>query len=86
MSPKEQSQKSTSAEPKSFEEALHKLEALVEELEGGDIPLEQSVKVFQDGQKLIAFCEQKLKAAEQALKQLAREADEMLGDDADKKP
>lgn len=57
-------------EPKSFEEALDRLQVLVEALEAGEVTLEQSVQAFEEGQKLVAFCQTKLKAAETSLKQL----------------
>jgi exodeoxyribonuclease VII small subunit len=65
-------------EPKSFEEALNRLESLVKELEDGEVPLEKALAAFEEGQVLIKFCEKKLQAAEQTLKQLAKEAPEAL--------
>jgi exodeoxyribonuclease VII small subunit len=81
MSPRETEKKKDSDQPESFEVALERLEGLVSELEGGDVPLEKSLQAFEEGQRLIKFCEQKLKAAEKALKQLSKEADEALGSD-----
>ncbi|HEY3295878.1 MAG TPA: exodeoxyribonuclease VII small subunit [bacterium] len=78
MSPTE-SQKNEAGQPPSFEAALERLEKLVSNLESGDVPLEQSLQAFEEGQRLIKFCEQKLQTAERALKQLAKEADEALG-------
>ena len=69
------------AEEQSFETALDRLQLLVRELEQGDVPLERSLAAFEDGQRLIKFCQTKLNAAETALKQLAAEADEALGND-----
>ncbi len=83
MNPTE-SPKNGTEEPQSFEVALARLETLVSELEAGDVPLEQSLKAFEDGQRLIKFCEQKLQAAEKALKQLQTEANEALGRDEDR--
>jgi exodeoxyribonuclease VII small subunit len=65
--------------PENFEAALVRLEALVEELEAGEVPLEKSLAAFEEGQKLIQFCEKKLSAAEQVLKKLSKEAREVLG-------
>lgn len=67
------------AEPESFEEAITRLESLVAGLEAGEVPLEQSVKSFEEGRKLIAYCEEKLKMAEQALRQISREEEEAEG-------
>ena len=69
------------ADEQSFETALDRLQLLVRELEQGDVPLERSLAAFEDGQRLIKFCQTKLNAAETALKQLAAEADEALGND-----
>ncbi len=53
------------AEPEvSFEEALARLEALVEELEGGDLPLAEALAKFEEGMALKALCAQKLQEAE----------------------
>lgn len=82
MTDKTKRTKTESNEPESFEDAIERLESLVTGLEAGEVPLEKSVKAFEEGQQLIAYCEQKLKAAEQALRQIAREADEATGDDS----
>jgi exodeoxyribonuclease VII small subunit len=73
--------KTSDEEPKSFEVALQRIEELVSQLEAGDVPLEESLKAFEEGQRLIKFCEKRLNAAEQVLKQISKEADEALGDD-----
>lgn len=51
------------AEPK-FEASLKRLEEIVQRLESGDMPLEESLRVFEEGMKLVAFCSQKLEEAE----------------------
>jgi exodeoxyribonuclease VII small subunit len=48
----------------SFEDALARLEAIVEELEGGDLPLEDALRKFEEGMALRAVCTQKLQEAE----------------------
>lgn len=48
----------------SFEEALKELEGIVERLERGDAPLEESIAIYQRGAKLKAHCEGKLKDAQ----------------------
>ncbi|MGD8388353.1 MAG: exodeoxyribonuclease VII small subunit [Desulfobacteraceae bacterium] len=50
-------------EPK-FEASLQRLEEIVQRLESGDMPLEESLRVFEEGMKLVAFCSQKLEEAE----------------------
>ena len=47
-----------------FEESLKKLEAIVAQMERGDIALEESVKLFEEGTKLADQCKQQLAEAE----------------------
>jgi exodeoxyribonuclease VII small subunit len=49
-----------SFEDLSFEEALRTLEETVNDLETGDLTLEESLALFEQGQKLAAFCNQRL--------------------------
>lgn len=53
-----------------YEEALKKLEKIVETLEDGSLPLEESMKLFEEGTKLSVFCEKCLNEAEQKISQL----------------
>ena len=55
----------------SFEEALSELEALVESMEKGELPLEESLKSFGRGIELTRTCQQALKAAEQKVEILS---------------
>lgn len=48
----------------SFEDALSELEGIVQRLERGDAPLEESIAIYQRGAKLKAHCEGKLKDAQ----------------------
>ncbi len=48
----------------SFEECLQRLEVIVKEMERGDLPLEQSLKLFEEGVSLSASCRKELEAAE----------------------
>ena len=48
----------------SFEEALAALEGVVKNLEGGQVPLEQSIDLYERGEALRKHCEDRLKAAE----------------------
>ncbi|AQX18649.1 Exodeoxyribonuclease VII small subunit [Bartonella sp. CDC_skunk] len=48
----------------SFEEALKQLEAIVENLERGDVPLEQSIDIYERGEALKNHCDKLLKVAE----------------------
>lgn len=49
----------------SFEQAMAELEQVVGKLEAGDVPLEQSITLYERGAELKAHCEAKLKAAEE---------------------
>lgn len=49
----------------SFEEAMSELEQVVSQLDSGDVPLEQSIKLYERGAELKARCEAKLKEAEE---------------------
>ena len=61
-----------------FEEALNKLEKIVSELEEGDLPLEESLKLFEEGIRLSRFCNQKLDEAEKKVEILSRGKDGIL--------
>jgi exodeoxyribonuclease VII small subunit len=47
-----------------FEKALEELKGIVEKLERGDLELEESLKMFERGVKLMAVCQKKLEDAE----------------------
>ena len=47
-----------------FEEGLQRLEKLLEQLERGDVPLEQSIKLFEEGVQLSNACRKELEEAE----------------------
>jgi len=57
----------------SFEQALTRLTELVEKLESGELPLEESVAAFEEGVKLTRRCEALLDSAEQRLQVLDKE-------------
>ena len=48
----------------SFEEALQRLETIVSRLESGQAPLEESITLYEEGARLKAHCESRLKAAQ----------------------
>jgi exodeoxyribonuclease VII small subunit len=58
-----------------FEDAMQRLEDIVEDLEGGDLPLEDSLKAFEDGMKLLTFCSDKLDEVEKRVAILVKESD-----------
>ncbi len=57
-----------------LEKSLADLDALVEELESGDLPLEKAMKKFEDGIKLTRACQTALKDAEQKVEILVQSA------------
>jgi exodeoxyribonuclease VII small subunit len=56
-----------------FEEALQELEKTVQELESGKLSLEDSVKSFERGMKIQAFCKRKLDKSTAQLNQILQE-------------
>lgn len=52
------------AEAVSFEEKIEKLRKIVEDLEGGDLPLKESLEKFQEGMSLVKQCYDELETAE----------------------
>lgn len=63
---------------KSFETSLNELEKIVKQLESGDLPLEESLKLFETGVKLARECRQRLANAEKKIEVLLKEADGSL--------
>ena len=57
-------------QPKDFESALKELEALVLDMEHGDLSLENSLAAYKRGVELTSFCQQKLEDAEMQIKVL----------------
>ena len=62
--------KSPVAVPKSFESAMSELDQLVEKMESGQLPLEESITAYERGSQLLKYCEAVLKDAEQKIKVL----------------
>ena len=55
-----------------FEEALKKLEAIVEAMESGDLPLETLLQRFEEGTRLVKFCQSRLEQAELQIQKLEK--------------
>jgi len=55
-----------------FEEALERLEAIVKSLEDGDLPLEDSLRLFEEGVSLTRLCAAKLEEAQRRIDVLTR--------------
>lgn len=62
--------KTAPATPKSFEAAMAELDDLVEKMENGQLPLEDSINAYQRGTALLKYCDAALKDAEQRVKVL----------------
>ena len=59
----------------SFEAALARLEEIVRTLERGEAPLDQSIELYQEGDRLKRHCEARLKAAQARIEQIAFASD-----------
>lgn len=57
-------------EQMSFEEALSALEAIVQQLERGDVPLDQSITLYERGEKLRGACQRRLDAAQARIEKI----------------
>lgn len=66
-----------------FEQALADLEQLVENMEDGELSLEESLKQFEKGIALASSCQQALQKAEQKVEQLIEKNGELLSKDFD---
>jgi exodeoxyribonuclease VII small subunit len=60
-------------QPKSFEASLEALERIVQELERGDLPLERSLELFEEGIALSRQCQERLGQAERRIEILLRD-------------
>ncbi|MDQ5844415.1 MAG: exodeoxyribonuclease VII small subunit [Acidobacteriota bacterium] len=60
-------------QPKSFETSLESLEKIVHELERGDLPLEKSLELFEQGIALSRQCQERLNQAERRIEVLLRD-------------
>ena len=52
----------------SFEEALARLEVIVKGLDGGEVPLDKSLELFEEGVALVKLCNSKLECVERKIK------------------
>lgn len=65
--------KNTEEQPKSFETSLEALEQIVQQLEEGDLPLEKSLEMFEQGIRLSRECQERLSQAERRIEVLLRD-------------
>lgn len=75
MSPKSEPQGAPAQAPEAYEQLVARLEKLVGELEGGGLPLEQSLERFAEGMRLAQEAQRKLDDAERRIEKLVRAAD-----------
>ena len=57
----------------SFEKAIEELEDIIKSLEQGDVPLDNTIELYERGAKLKDFCEKKLKDAEIKIKKINKD-------------
>ena len=65
----------------SFEESLAKLQNIVDKLDSGEIDLEKSVELYENGMKLKKICEEKLKKVELQIKKIKIENSKVVKED-----
>ncbi|KAA3617416.1 MAG: exodeoxyribonuclease VII small subunit [Calditrichaeota bacterium] len=56
-----------------FEAALKRLETIVDQLESGEIDLDKSIKIYEEGNDLVKVCLEKLNSAEKKIKQISKD-------------
>ena len=69
----------TPVEEMSFEDAMRELEKVVSDLERGDVPLEQSIALYERGAQLKQRCQIKSKEAEEKVALITQEGDGNIG-------
>jgi exodeoxyribonuclease VII small subunit len=70
----------------SFEEGLKQLEAIVKEMESGELPLERALDLFERGMQLSETCRKQLEEAETRVEILTRRAGEIRPEPFDENP
>ena len=60
--------------PPSFESAMARLEEVVEQMENSKLPLEELIRAYEEGTRLIKVCSERLTAAEQRIEIITRDA------------
>lgn len=59
----------------SYEESIKRIENIVAKLEVGSLPLDEALKLFEEGTKLVSYCSKSLDEAEQRITELTEETD-----------
>src|SRR5947208_11454250 len=57
-----------------FETAMNRLEAIVEQMESGKLPLEDLIVRYEEGMNLVKICQERLASAEQKIEIIARDS------------
>ena len=70
-------------EPKSIEEIFERLESIISNLESGDIPLDKSLALFEEGMTLEKTCRVQLNAAEQKVQELMKDKGGLVDEEDD---
>jgi exodeoxyribonuclease VII small subunit len=66
-----------------FEKSLERLETIIEEMESGELSLEQMIKHFEEGSKLVTLCSGKLNEVEQKIEKLVKKGGELTAEPFD---
>lgn len=61
-----------------FEEAVARLETIVEQMESGEVDLDRSLALFEEGVKLVHYCSNKLEEAKKKVEVLVKKGDTMV--------
>ena len=69
--------------PKTFEEAIKRLETLTQAMQNSEMPLEEALAAYQEGNELVKYCQTKLTEVEQKLQVLDADGLKVLTLDAD---
>lgn len=81
-----QTQNSDSSSEKTFESAFARLEEILERMNSGTISLDESLKLYEEADKLIAMCSKRLNDAERKIEILIKNRNGDLALGADQKP
>ncbi len=82
----QQIEKTMTQETLSFEKAFERLEQILEAMNSGKIPLEESIKLFEEAEKLMRHCGTRLNAAEQKIEKLIKSRTGEVALDETQKP
>ncbi len=67
-------------QPASFETGLDQLEAIVKEMESGELPLERALQLFETGMQISESCRKQLLAAETRVEMLVRRGQQVVAE------